>query len=535
MLWVLLTRGFQRAADDLVADTRQVLHPTATHEHDRVLLQVVADAGDVRGDLDAGRQTDTGHLAQRRVRLLRRRREDARAHAAALRRTAQGRGLRLLGLALPTLADELGDRGHRGILELSVACWRVMVDGSCWRALWRTRARHVAPAWPAQSRPQRLHVDGPGRPAFSSLDAAGASLPGLVGSGVLLGGGLRGGGLHGRSRLDRTQDGRGLGRSLRFARHTERRRKLRRREVRRRDLDQRDRGRSRRGLERGHRGQEAPVVAAVLGQQRGPEPLGEIEVVLVVAGVEGQRLVVGRLGGHVAVLRHAGPRGDQLADDDVLLEALEAVVLALDRGFREDSRRLLEGGGGEPRLGRERGLGDAHELGPALGGTLLLGHQPLVHVRELAAVGLLAGQEVRVTGLRDRDPAEHLADDHLDVLVVDRHALLPVHLLHLVDEVLLGGPDAVDVENLLRVPGRLDVAGELGARHDLGTVHDAGGKVRAHRDRVDLLLTVVGDHRDGALALLALAEADDTGVLGERRRALRGAGLEQLDDTRQAV
>src|SRR5919112_3014793 len=38
--------GVQRTADDLVADAREVLHPTATDEHDRVLLQVVADTRD---------------------------------------------------------------------------------------------------------------------------------------------------------------------------------------------------------------------------------------------------------------------------------------------------------------------------------------------------------------------------------------------------------------------------------------------------------------------------------------------------------
>ena len=43
----------ERAADDLVTHARQVFHTAATHEHDRVLLQVVADAGDVRRDLDA--------------------------------------------------------------------------------------------------------------------------------------------------------------------------------------------------------------------------------------------------------------------------------------------------------------------------------------------------------------------------------------------------------------------------------------------------------------------------------------------------
>src|ERR687891_298099 len=44
--------GVQRAAHDLVADAGEVLHPAATDEHDRVLLKVVADAGDVGGHLD---------------------------------------------------------------------------------------------------------------------------------------------------------------------------------------------------------------------------------------------------------------------------------------------------------------------------------------------------------------------------------------------------------------------------------------------------------------------------------------------------
>src|SRR5919205_2633337 len=112
LLAVADTLRVQRAADDLVADAGKVLHPAAAHEHHRVLLQVVADAGDVGGDLDAAGETDASDLAQRRVRLLRRRRVDARAHAAALRGTLQRRGLGLLDLVLAALADQLLDRGH---------------------------------------------------------------------------------------------------------------------------------------------------------------------------------------------------------------------------------------------------------------------------------------------------------------------------------------------------------------------------------------------------------------------------------------
>src|SRR5207248_10789933 len=76
--------GVERAADDLVATARQVLRATAAHEADRVLLQVVPDARDVGGDFDAARQPNARDLAQRRVRLLGRVREDACAHTTPL-------------------------------------------------------------------------------------------------------------------------------------------------------------------------------------------------------------------------------------------------------------------------------------------------------------------------------------------------------------------------------------------------------------------------------------------------------------------
>src|ERR1700722_748040 len=59
--------GIERSADHLVPETRQILDATAAHEHNRVLLQVVALAGDVGADLHAVGQADTGDLAKRRV------------------------------------------------------------------------------------------------------------------------------------------------------------------------------------------------------------------------------------------------------------------------------------------------------------------------------------------------------------------------------------------------------------------------------------------------------------------------------------
>src|SRR6187431_2680261 len=114
LLAVLDTLGVERAADDLVADTGKVLHPAAADEHDRVLLEVVADTRDVSGDLDAARQAHAGDLAEGGVRLLRGGRVDARADAASLGRALEGRRLGLRRLVLPALADQLVNGGHLG-------------------------------------------------------------------------------------------------------------------------------------------------------------------------------------------------------------------------------------------------------------------------------------------------------------------------------------------------------------------------------------------------------------------------------------
>src|SRR5512138_1337046 len=101
------------AANDVVAHAGEVLHAAAADEDHRVLLEVVADARDVARHLEPVRQPDAGDLAERRVRLLRRRRVHARADAALLRRLPERRGLLLHRELLAPLAHQLADRRHR--------------------------------------------------------------------------------------------------------------------------------------------------------------------------------------------------------------------------------------------------------------------------------------------------------------------------------------------------------------------------------------------------------------------------------------
>src|ERR1017187_2361591 len=105
--------GIEGASDDLVANSGEITYPATTDEHDGVLLQVVADARDVGGDLDLAGQPDAGDLAQRRIGLLRGGRVDARADAPALGTALKRRGVVLGYLVLAALSDQLLDRGHR--------------------------------------------------------------------------------------------------------------------------------------------------------------------------------------------------------------------------------------------------------------------------------------------------------------------------------------------------------------------------------------------------------------------------------------
>src|SRR4051812_29398335 len=116
LLAILDTGRVQGAADDLVANARQVLHTATTDHDDGVLLEVVALTRDVGGDLDATRQPHAGDLAEGGVRLLRRVGVHASADAAALWRALESRGLALGGLVLAALADQLLDGGHERIL-----------------------------------------------------------------------------------------------------------------------------------------------------------------------------------------------------------------------------------------------------------------------------------------------------------------------------------------------------------------------------------------------------------------------------------
>ena len=57
--------GVEGPANDVVADARQILHPTAAQQHHRMFLQIMPFAGDIAGDFKTVGQAHFGNFTQR--------------------------------------------------------------------------------------------------------------------------------------------------------------------------------------------------------------------------------------------------------------------------------------------------------------------------------------------------------------------------------------------------------------------------------------------------------------------------------------
>src|SRR5690606_16795848 len=149
--------GVERATDDVIAHTGQVLDPAATDQDDGVLLEVVLLPRDVGRYLLATGETHAGDLPESRVGLLRGLGLDCRAHATTLRRPLERRGLALLR-DLPTpLAEQLVDgRQNDHSLCTSRAS---LARNSCPGATWRPQERRHTRRWRLAAAHDKLAPD----------------------------------------------------------------------------------------------------------------------------------------------------------------------------------------------------------------------------------------------------------------------------------------------------------------------------------------------------------------------------------------
>ena len=156
----------------------------------------------------------------------------------------------------------------------------------------------------------------------------------------------------------------------------------------------------------------------------------------------------------------------------------------------------------------------------------------LVLVFEIERFHRFPFQEFGVAGFHDLDLLQHLANDHLDVLVVDRHALQSIDLLDFLNEVIRQRFDAENGEDVLR--RGVAVEQVIALLHEVAFLHR---NVLALRDHVlDRLEAFVFRHNaQAALVLVVLAELDAAVAFRDDRVILRTARFEQFRHARQTA
>src|SRR5215831_5346344 len=250
-------------------------------------------------------------------------------------------------------------------------------------------------------------------------------------------------------------------------------------------------------------------------------------------GLFRHRLLLGDFGEEldVAVALETGARRNETAHDDIFLQATQVIDLSGDSRFGEDAGRLLETRRGDKRIRGERRLGDAKEQRtPDCGATSVL-DDAFVLFAEAELIDLLLEEERGVADVFDLHPAHHLADDGLDVLVVDVDALQAVDLLHGVDEIGLRVLFAEDGENVVRIERAVNE--RLAGAHVFALLHidvrAAGNGVFLHG------ASIFAFDVNLALPLGDFAVLHDAVDFADDGRIARLARFEEFDDARQTT
>ena len=142
------------------------------------------------------------------------------------------------------------------------------------------------------------------------------------------------------------------------------------------------------------------------------------------------------------------------------------------------------------------------------------------------AIDLFAAQVPTLTRCRNVHFPEHLANDYLDVLVVDLHALQAIDILNLPDQVISQVLDTLQAQDVMRI--RFTVSDDFTPRH-LFAFKDV--QMSPFRDQLFLAVTTFVCDNQPDFAFRLLAKAHRTGMLRHDRRLLWLSCLEQVSDT----
>ena len=296
---------------------------------------------------------------------------------------------------------------------------------------------------------------------------------------------------------------------------------------------------------------------------------GEVDDVLAI-GNDAVMLLL-RSNDELLPLSQARTSRDEVSTDDILLHTLKEVGLTTDSSLVEHLGRLLEGSGTHEALRTKGSTGDTLEnlrgrsrarvadlyltevttlqhtvlvaqlahgddltyierFGVTLVSDHLLTPDTVVLSSKVELVHQIQLQEGGVARIVDLYLAHHLANDDLEVLVIDLHTLQTVHILYLVDDIFLDSRETLDGK-------------------DIGRRDDTVRKWRASTHSIMLLDKDLLGEADEVLALLARLRRDDNLAIttlhlaqlnlaidfADDSRVGRVASLEKLRDTRQTT
>src|SRR4051812_12861694 len=122
----------------MVTNTRQIFHTTAANQHDRVLLEVVANTRDIGGHFYSIGEAHTSHLPESRIRLLRRSGVNTSANTAALRTGLQRWACSLVSGRPSPLTNKLIKGRHKcPLLETELHSPAAAAQGSTQQDHWK--------------------------------------------------------------------------------------------------------------------------------------------------------------------------------------------------------------------------------------------------------------------------------------------------------------------------------------------------------------------------------------------------------------
>ena len=199
------------------------------------------------------------------------------------------------------------------------------------------------------------------------------------------------------------------------------------------------------------------------------------------------------------------------------------IDFALDGCFCQNLGGLLEGSRGQEGIRCQRGFGNTQKDLFALRGLLALRFHLLVDILVIQHVHHGARQEIRVSAFLDADLFQHLAHNHLDVLVADLNALETVHSLYLPEHVVLHVPNALDPQDIVGIHASFR---ELIAGLQNRSVLDLDPGTVGNQVGLGNSFLLIGD--DNLTLLLSVLDRSHTLDLRDDGKTLGLPGLEKL-------